>query len=701
MAQEDRRSGRLPHTGPYMALIKNSIDTEFQGRLEVQLIRGYVDDPNWVDGQLVRVRHVMPYGGNTSVNFAQQNPGFNATQKSYGMWMTPPDAGTTVMCIFIDGLLSQGFWIGVVTDRFTNQMMPGIGSVSLPTSALTQSDQALYGPDPGDPSGSTYYLPVAEINKKDNTGTPYGTDDGTYSDRKFPVHTPFATQLATQGLLYDRVRGGTSSSARRESPSSVFGISTPGPLDTVGVGSNSGPQTRNDYYAGQSLNTLPSSRLGGNTFVMDDGDLNGDNELIRLRTRGGLQLLLHNSKDLVYITNSQGTSWIEMTSNGKIDIYAKDSVSIHSETDFNLRAGRNFNIEAGQNINMKAFQAFSMDVGLGMKALVGGDITLNPGAALNLNAGSNVNVNSGASILANASKEMGLTGGTVMNLTAPATNIAGPIKTPSMAIEVTPPNATVPPATIAAPIPLNDLPYNNTDIGWANGNFFRAGSISTTMLRLPVHEPWSLHENLDTTGATSSYNTDNTPGSTATYNAALTASVGGSAPPPVTLKPGIVLAKKQSSPWSPSYNALSSIAFATNGTGDINHWNNPGMQDAMKLAVQQAADTYFQYRGSPVNIASSFRLKSEEQAFYDAWAASTTFATPDGKTRVTIYGKLTTPVNPSKGQVSPHSLGIAIDTPQAYDLYSLGILDACGLVWPLGFRDKNHVTLSSNPSAGE
>ena len=31
-----------------------------------------------------------------------------------------------------------------------------------------------------------------------------------------------------QGLVQDNVRGTTSSSARRESPSAVFGISTPG-----------------------------------------------------------------------------------------------------------------------------------------------------------------------------------------------------------------------------------------------------------------------------------------------------------------------------------------------------------------------------------------------------------------------------------------------------------------------------------------
>jgi len=127
---------------------------------------------------------------------------------------------------------------------------------------------------------------------------------------------------------------------------------------------------------------MPFNRLGGTSFVMDDGDpafirashasagpptyinresgeAGGDptipaNELVRIRTRTGHQILLHNSEDLIYIANSRGTAWIELTSNGKIDIYAADSVSIHSEGDINLKADNDVNIEAGANINLKA-----------------------------------------------------------------------------------------------------------------------------------------------------------------------------------------------------------------------------------------------------------------------------------------------------------------------------------------------------------
>ena len=124
------------------------------------------------------------------------------------------------------------------------------------------------------------------------------------------------------------------------------------------------------------------ARLGGTSFVMDDGDdkflrkkdassgppeyakvmlgeTDGDptlpfNEHVRLRTRTGHQVLLHNTEDLIYIANSKGTAWIELTSDGKIDIFAKDSISLNTEADFNLHALRNITFEAGANIAMKA-----------------------------------------------------------------------------------------------------------------------------------------------------------------------------------------------------------------------------------------------------------------------------------------------------------------------------------------------------------
>ena len=72
----------------------------------------------------------------------------------------------------------------------------------------------------------TTNVPAGEVNR----ASP-GYDNINHDNFPKPIH-PFAETLKTQGLISDTIRGTTSSSARRETPSQVFGISTPGRLDT-------------------------------------------------------------------------------------------------------------------------------------------------------------------------------------------------------------------------------------------------------------------------------------------------------------------------------------------------------------------------------------------------------------------------------------------------------------------------------------
>jgi len=285
----------LSHPGPWIGVVTNHLDPSYMGSLEVVLLKATTGEFD-LQNETVIVKYVSPFYGVTSVNFEGTNSAeFNDVQKSYGMWFVPPDIGTQVMCIFIDGDLNNGYWFGCVADTFQNHMVPGIAASQY--SAMTAEQERYYG---------TRYVPVAEFLKKGRK-----VDDPRPDTFTKPVH-PFAERLLTQGLLTDTIRGVTSSSARREVPSSVFGISTPGPLD---------PNGKKGYVGYERKVVTPVSRLGGSTFVMDDGDESGQNELVRIRTRTGHQILLHNSQDLIYIANSKGTAWIEMTSNGKLDIY--------------------------------------------------------------------------------------------------------------------------------------------------------------------------------------------------------------------------------------------------------------------------------------------------------------------------------------------------------------------------------------------
>ena len=166
---------------------------------------------------------------------------------------------------------------------------------------------------------------------------------------------------------------------------------------------------------------VPVSHLGGTTFVMDDGDdkflrkkpAGGDNagppeyaaveqgdssgnveiphnELVRIRTRTGHQILFHNSEDLIYIGNSRGTTWIELTSNGKIDIYAKDSISVHSENDINFTAKRDINFHAVEgNINLTAKMNFNCYADMNYEIKANGDGKLTATGNTNIKSGGN------------------------------------------------------------------------------------------------------------------------------------------------------------------------------------------------------------------------------------------------------------------------------------------------------------------------
>ena len=83
---------------------------------------------------------------------------------------------------------------------------------------------------------------------------------------------------------------------------------------------------------------------------------------------------MHNSEDLIYIANAKGTTWIELTSDGKIDIFANDSVSVRTKQDFNFYADRDFNLEVGRNLNLRVRGEMHTEIDGDMRNWVGGNL---------------------------------------------------------------------------------------------------------------------------------------------------------------------------------------------------------------------------------------------------------------------------------------------------------------------------------------
>ena len=403
--------------GPYIGYIKNSADVLRMGRLDVWIpeLHGTYDESALSSvGQTSTVRYCSPFAGQTPLSDTNASTdGYKNTQKSYGFWMVPPDIDTAVLVIFANGDRNNGFWIGCVPEPYMNHMTPGKAS----SSTYVGTDEQLE--DYKDTRKLTN-VSVAEGNRKalkeDGPivqNSKYETD---VAISKRPVNPHETNSLIGQGLESDDVRGLTSASARRETPSQVFGISTPGPIDFEGQ--LAGPRESINRHGrifsgggpapGNTLAKVAHSRLGGHTFVMDDGTparkVNTTitepikDELIRLRTRSGAQLLLHNTEGLVYITNTDGTSWIEFSKDGKIDIYSEDSVSVHTENDFNLRAERDLNFEAGRNINLKATGQNNATDGLvnSLENLSTGNIHIDASADINVISGGAINQKAGS-----------------------------------------------------------------------------------------------------------------------------------------------------------------------------------------------------------------------------------------------------------------------------------------------------------------
>jgi hypothetical protein len=87
---------------------------------------------------------------------------------------------------------------------------------------------------------------------------------------------------------------------------------------------------------------------------MDDGDAQGENQLIRLRTSSGHQLLMHDTAGVMYLANADGTVWMEFSNNGMVDVYAQTGYNLRSGADINFHAEGNINMYANKNIKIKA-----------------------------------------------------------------------------------------------------------------------------------------------------------------------------------------------------------------------------------------------------------------------------------------------------------------------------------------------------------
>ena len=393
------RGGMPADTGPFIAEIMNNVDPTRNGRVQVYIEEFAKGDKNDPSGWRT-VSYLTPYYGKIEHNGTTEGVGTSVgNAQSYGMWFTTPDVGVKVMCFFVNGDPGYGYYTGCVPENGLTHMVPAIADN------------------------------VTEINHKDKAIS----EDPRFYEKEKPKHTSVTATMYQQGLDKDTVRGPINSTVQRESPSNVYGISTPGrPVYANGMYDAKIKETLAGEVEPQDVKII--GRRGGHSLVMDDGDLEGVNQMVRIRSATGHQITMSDDGETFYITHANGQSWLEFGKSGTIDLYSSNSVNVRTQGTINLHADEDININAGKKLNIQS------------------------GTGVDIKSVGNVNLESTANIAL---------GGLRIDLNKDGAS------------------------TLTTDITTNTFTDNILkDTGWVPEE---TPSLSSIVTRAPTHEPYSLH----------------------------------------------------------------------------------------------------------------------------------------------------------------------------------------------------------------
>ncbi len=450
---KDDRGGAVLIPHPVLGIVKNNIDPTRSGKIEVYLNRLNSNDPD-SPAYWTTVSYLSPFFGSTPNTSSSDGYGdYVGNPNSYGFWATPPDVGTEVVCVFLNGDPNFGYYIGSVPKPGLTHMVPAIGA----------SDNIVPNSGEANSYGGATRLPVSEINNANDKQE----NNTNLTNQPRPIHSYQAAMMFKQGLLRDPDRGPISSSSVRESPSRVFGMSTPGrPIYQGGYDDESiGSAVQDNNIPNKNFQVV--GRRGGHSFVMDDGDLTGKDQLMRLRTATGHQILMNDSAETLFIIHANGQSYIELGKEGTIDMYSTNSVNIRTQGDLNLHADNNINIHAvndlnisATNLRMETSEEMTQKVGTDFKNDTKGDHTTKVDGGASIES-------QGPASLASADTAY-VNGPSAVNLNTGSTSIK-------------------PKAVEALPIIAHSDTLSDPTTGYSPA----PGKLESITSRAPAHTPWS------------------------------------------------------------------------------------------------------------------------------------------------------------------------------------------------------------------
>jgi hypothetical protein len=436
---------------PVFGVVKDNVDPVRMGRIQVYLLDLNGEDQDnadsWITvGQLPNFYgYTQPRGGKDPTDYGtyERNP------HSYGAWQSPPEIGTVVICTFVNGDTNFGYYIGCVPNPDALQMVPAIGATT--NVVLNNTEASSYG-------GATR-LPVTNI----NPNNPKSNNPDYFTMAK-PVHSYTAAIMNQQGIIRDPIRGPISTSAQRESPSRVgWGVSTPGRPIYEG---NYTDESVLQAALANNPNVKVVGRRGGHSIVMDDGDVVGNDQLIRIRTALGHQILMSDNGQTLMILHSNGQSYIELGKEGTIDMFSTNSVNIRTQGDLNLHADNDVNINAAKKLNIQA-DSITVSSEKDYKQRVGGDNIIQTIGKFTHKVGGAMSM-AASGVASYSSSLVTFINGLFVNLNTGQTYV-----TPK-----------------EVPIPTN-VAHTDTLYDKAKGFLAAPGKLISIVSRAPAHAPWA------------------------------------------------------------------------------------------------------------------------------------------------------------------------------------------------------------------
>lgn len=447
------------YTTPVLGVVKDNFDPTRTGRLRVYISDFSGLDPDNADNWTT-VRYMSNFFGSvrpTSGSSPEEYGSFLRNPASYGEWHAPPDIGTTVICIFVNGDINYGFYIGCVPESELLHMVPAVGA-----SLAEQSEQIKCNNESEATTyGGSIRLPTTNINTN-NTAI---TNEANYLTQTKPVHSYTAAIMEQQGIIRDPVRGPISSSASREAASRVgWGVSTPG--RPIYEGGYTDENIKDNLSANNAAGLRIIGRRGGHSIVMDDGDVEGNDQLVRIRTSKGHQILMSDDGQTLMILHSNGQSYVELGKEGTVDVYSTNSINLRTQGDLNLHADNNLNIHAtkdlnihAENMNVTTKKSLKQSVGLNWTTSALGLISAKATGALSLEATGVASLASTAATFIN---------GGIINLNT------GKSPVPALSVD---------------PVPLTAHP--DTLFDQQKGFTSAPGKLLSVTSRAPTHAPWA------------------------------------------------------------------------------------------------------------------------------------------------------------------------------------------------------------------